>query len=231
MDIKRLTEAVIVVVLAVLALSVGVISATEAGNELETKKILMVIAPEGFDEKQLSEPKQVFEAAGAEVVIASKSKEAASGMSGDEVKPDISFYDVNPGDYDVIVIVGGTGSKRHLWEDEDLHALVKEAYEKGKVVSAIGLSPVVLAKAGILEDKKCTGFRTVLKVVGLYGATYVDEGVVISDRIVTGRDSEAANEFANAIIGVTQKSRLPGFEAIVAVAGLLAVGYVLRRRR
>lgn len=233
MDIKRLTEAGIVMVMLVLALVLNlcVISATEAGNELKTKKILMVIAPEGFDEKQLSEPKQIFEAAGAEVVIASESKEAASGMAGEEVKPDISFYDANPGDYDVIVIVGGTGSKRDLWEDEDLHALVKEANEKGKVVSAIGLSPVVLAKAGILEDTNCTAYFRVAKILELHGATYVDENVVISDRIVTGRDSEAANEFANAIIGVTPKSRLPGFEAIVAVAGLLAVGYVLRRRR
>ena len=228
MDIKRLTEAVIVVVL-VLALNLCVINAAKAG--LGKERILMVIAHEGFDEKQLSEPKQIFEAAGAEVVIASESKEAASGIVGEEVKPDISFYDVNPGDYDVIVIVGGTGSKRHLWEDEDLHALVKEAYEKGKVVSAIGLSPVVLAKAGILEDTNCTAYFRVAKILELHGATYVDENVVISDRIVTGRDSEAANEFANAIIGVTPKSRLPGFEAIVAVAGLLAVGYVLRRRR
>ena len=186
MDIKRLTEAVIVVVVLVLAISVGVMTATEAGNELKTKKILMVIAQEGFDEKQLSEPKHVFEAAGAKVVVASKSKEAASGIMGEEVKPDISFYDVNPGDYDVIVIVGGTGSKRELWEDEDLHVLVKEAYEKGKVVSAIGLSPVVLAKAGILEDTNCTAYFRVAKILELHGATYVDENVVISDRIVTG---------------------------------------------
>lgn len=98
-------------------------------------------------------------------------------------------------------------------------------------MSAIGISPVVLAKAGILEDKECTAYFRVAKILELHGATYVDEGVVISDRIVTVRDTEAANEFANAIIGVTPKSLLPGFEAILAVAGLLAVGYVLRKRR
>lgn len=80
-----------------------------------------------------------------------------------------------------------------------MHALVKEANEKGKVVSAIGLSPVVLANAGILEDTNCTAYFRVAKILELHGATYVDENVVISDRIVTGRDTEAANEFANAI--------------------------------
>lgn len=80
-----------------------------------------------------------------------------------------------------------------------MHALVKEANERVKVVSAIGLSPVVLAKTGILEDTECTAYFRVPKIQELHGATYVDEDVVISDRIVTGRDTEAANESANAI--------------------------------
>jgi protease I len=229
--------------------SMVVTSAARAENELEGKRILMVIAPDGFNERELSEPKGIFEAEGAEVMIASKSKEVAKGMSGEEVKPDISFAEVNTGEYDAIVIVGGIGSEQHLWDDEELRALVKDVYDKNKVVSAICLSPVVLARAGILKDKECTVFPApdAVAEVESSGAIYVDKGVVVLDKIITAKSPEYADDFATAITEViagegvelpytptpvsTPTPKPAGFEAVFAVAGLLAVLYLIRGRR
>lgn len=245
---NKIAKLIIVAGLLVLV-SMVVTSAARAEKELEGKRILMVIAPDGFNERELSEPKGIFEAEGAEVMIASKSKEVAKGMSGEEVKPDISFAEVNTGEYDAIVIVGGIGSREYLWDDEELRALVKDVYDKNKAVSAICLSPVVLARAGILKDKECTVFKTAESKNELIknGASYVDEGVVVSDKIITAQSPENAVDFATTITEViagegeellytptpvsTPTPKPAGFEAIFAVAGLLAVLYLIRGRR
>ncbi len=101
---NKIAKLIIGVGLLVLVLSMVVTSAASAEKELEGTRILMVIAPDDFNERELSEPKEIFETEGAEVIIASKSKEVAKGMSGGEVKPDISFAEVNTGEYDAIAL-------------------------------------------------------------------------------------------------------------------------------
>ena len=176
-------------------------------EDLGDKNILMVIAPKDFRDEGLFEPKEIFEEKGAKVTIASTSTDIAKGMLGGTVKQDLKISDVNVEGYDAIVIVGGISSKKYLWEDEELRALVKEAYNKDKVVSAICLSPVVLAKAGVLEGKKATVFPDQVAINELKenGAIYVDKSVVVSDRVITGRDSESAKEFALKICNALTK--------------------------
>ncbi len=175
------------------------------------KTILMVIAPEDFRDEELFEPKEIFEEKGAKVTIASTTTEIAKGMLGGTVKPDLKISAVNVGEYDAIVIVGGAGSKEYLWDDEELRAMVKEAYNKDKVLAAICLSPVVLAKAGVLDGKKATVFpdKEAISELRNYGALYLDEEVVVSDNIITGKGPESAKEFASKICAVMTESHYP----------------------
>ena len=167
-------------------------------EDLGDKSILMVIAPKDFRDEELFEPKEIFEEKGAKITVASTSTDTAKGMLSGTVKPDLKISDVNVEEYDVIVIVGGVGSEEYLWGDEELRILVKEAYNKDKIVSAICLSPVVLARAGILEGKQATVFpdREAIDELKRNGANYLDRSVVVSDGVITGRDPESAEEFA-----------------------------------
>jgi len=79
-------------------------------------------------------------------------------MLGGEVQPDFAISDVNASEFDAVVVVGGSGSPKYLWDDTQLRNLVRDAYADGKVVAAICLSPVVLARAGILTGKSATVF-------------------------------------------------------------------------
>ena len=170
-------------------------------KSLQGKKILMVIAPKNFRDEELSIPKQYFESMGATVRIASVSKNEAIGMLGARVKPDLALSEVDIKKYDALVIVGGVGSREYLWNNEELLTLVKEAYDNNKVVAAICLSPVILARAGILEGKEATVFPSndAVEELKKAGAKYVDKPVVISGKIITARDPKAAEEFAKAI--------------------------------
>lgn len=167
-------------------------------GDLGNKSILMVIAPKDFRDEEFFEPKEIFEERGVKISVASTSTDTAEGMLGGRVKPDLKISDVNVEEYDAIVIVGGAGSKEYLWGNKELRILVKEAYKKDKIVSAICLSPVVLARAGILEGKQATVFpdREAIDELKRNGANYLNRSVVVSDGVITGRDPESAEEFA-----------------------------------
>jgi len=123
----------------------------------EKGKILMIIAPKDFRDEELSVPEEIFEKNGYRVYIASTEKEA-TGMLGKRVSVDYLLEDVDISEYDALVIVGGSGSRYYLWNNKELIDMVKKAYNEGRVVAAICLSPVVLANSGILKGKEATVF-------------------------------------------------------------------------
>ena len=235
---------VAVLVLVLVALFMSVDSASVTGKELEGKRVLMVVAPEGYKEEELSVPSSIFEDSGAEVVVASTRTGIARGMSGGEVAVNLSVGDVNISDYDAIVIVGGVGSMKYLWDDSDLRDMVRAAYDNHKTVAAICLSPVVLARAGILRDKECTAFVTAKEELIKNGGRYQDAGVVVSGNIVTAKGPEYAREFAMAVSDVmlnrssSRPYEMPSPEpegfvtSLVAVAiAVVSVLFALRLRR
>ncbi len=215
------------------------------GKELEGRRVLMVIAPEGYREEELSVPQGIFRELGAEVVVASTRRGIARGMFGGEVNVNITIGEVNLSDYDAIVIAGGAGSRQYLWDDNDLRALVTAAYEDNKPVGAICISPVVLARAGILKDKECTAYHAVKDELINAGARYKDEGVVVSGNIITAKGPKEAIDFAIAISEVMMnKGYRPspspspmltpkpgGFGFGAMVAGVAAVLALLRQSK
>ena len=96
---------------------------------------------------------------GVSITVASNSTKEAHGVLGGKIKPDIAIKEAIMAEYDGLVIVGGPGSREYLWPNKDLQRLVKDAFDQDKVVAAICISPVILARAKVLEDKDCTVFK------------------------------------------------------------------------
>lgn len=165
-------------------------------------KVLVVIPPENFRDEELADPVAAFQNAGIDFDIASTKRGVCRGMLGARASASLSFEDVDPGEYEGIVIVGGSGSPVHLWNDEMLKKLVQYFYKNRKVVAAICLSPVVLANAGVLKEKTVTCYispaskREILKV----GARLTENPVVVDGSVITANGPAAAKEFAAAII-------------------------------
>ncbi len=171
-------------------------------SEYKGKKILLVIAQEQFRDEECFVPKQLFEAARTKVTVAAEFTDTAKGMLGGTIEPDIRVAEASMDDYDAIVISGGAGSRTYLWDNKNLQQLVKVAYAKGKVVSAICISPVVLARAGVLKGKKSTVFKSpeTLRELKKYGALHEDREVIVSGRVITGRDPQSAEAFGKAVL-------------------------------
>lgn len=179
-----------------------------SSGDLEDKKILMVVAQRNFRDEEFFEPREIFEDMDIDVTVASNTTDEAEGALGNKIKPDISIDKAIAADYDAIVIAGGGGSREYLWSNEKLHELVQDAIEHDKVVAAICISPVVLAKAGVLEDKRATVFKDAacIKELKSCKAVYEDEEVIISDNIVTGRDPKCAEKFGEAVLEALSKT-------------------------
>ncbi len=178
----------------------------EAGGKAMKGKILFIIAPENFRDEELLKPKKVLENAGYEVEIASTKTGKAVGMLGTEIEVSKNAYEVSPSEYKAIVLVGGIGANV-FFDDEKIHKLLKEAYEEGKIVAAICISPVTLAKAGLLKGKKATVWQSEAKVIESYGAKYTGSDVERDGRIITASGPEAAEKFGETIAKALEENQ------------------------
>jgi protease I len=165
-------------------------------------KVLIAIAPEKFRDEELAEPVAALQKAGIGFDIASTRRGTCTGMLGAKAAATLAFEEVDPKPYDGIIVVGGSGSQAHLWEDDMLAVLVKYFRESGKVVAAICFAPVVLARAGVLKGRKATYSESpvAFREMKAGGAVLVNQPVVADTRIVTANGPGASKAFADAVV-------------------------------
>jgi protease I len=162
-----------------------------------TMKLLVVIAPERFRDEELFEPLEVFRKAGIGYDIASVRAGTCSGMLGGKCEATLDLAQARAEDYDGIAVIGGAGSPEFLWGHSRLLALVAGFAKSGKPVGAICLSPVVLARAGVLGGRRATVFRTPDSVAEMHkgGADLRGDAVVVDGRFITANGPAAARRF------------------------------------
>ena len=166
----------------------------------------MIIAHRDFRDEEYFVPKEILEGAGAEVKTASNQMGRALGADGGEVEIDLLVKDLNPADFDVVVFIGGPGCLGNL-DNENSYQVAKETVSQNKILASICISPIILAKAGVLKGKKATVWsspmdRSPVKILEENGAIYQDELVVVDGKIITGNGPGAAKEFGEAIVEV-----------------------------
>lgn len=166
---------------------------------LENKKILMVVAPKGFKDAECFIPKEIFEKAGASVQIASLNIGRAESEEGKSLEIDFAVDGVRVENFDAVVFVGGPGMAK-LTEEPSFIDLASDFFEAGKLVTAICIAPVILAKAGILSGKPATVFESGSSDLEEAGAEYTGADVTQAEKIITANGPAASEKFAKAII-------------------------------
>jgi len=163
------------------------------------KKAVMIIAQGDFRDEEFLQPKEILEKNSIEVKVASSSLKLARGVLGAKVKPDILINDVKAGDFAAIIFVGGPGSSEY-WNDPVAHKLAQEAAKTNKIVAAICIAPVTLAKAGVLKGKRATVWYSEAGQIKASGANYTGSSVEKDGNIITANGPQAAKEFAEEIV-------------------------------
>jgi protease I len=167
----------------------------QAEPVLNGRSVLFILPPRTFRDEEFSTPRMLFERSGAQVTVVSSTLTPVTGMRGTIVTPDAPIGTVHGGEFDALLLVGGTGS-RAFWHDATVHRMVRDAYDASKVVSAICLAPVTLANAGLLRGRRATAYPSAQGYLEWKGAIYTGAPVETDGSIVTARGPEVAEEFA-----------------------------------
>lgn len=159
------------------------------------KKIygLFIVSPIKFADKEYFIPKKIFEKNNIIIQVASTKREKVVSMKNIQIEVDLTFDEIEVNQFDFIIIVGGFGVKQYLWDNLMLHKII---------IGAICLSPVILAKGGILNNKKATVFRRIdaLKEFAKFNIEYINKDVVVAGNIITANSPRSSENFAKAVL-------------------------------
>ena len=163
------------------------------------KKILMVIANNNFNDTEYAVPRKIFEENGYSVMVAAGEKGKCYGSGGLEVEADFALGDVNTDMFLAVVFIGGDGTEIYFNDEKALN-LARDFNYAEKPVCAICIAPVILAKAGLLSNKKATVWAGSARDLEMVDAVYTAERVTVDGNIVTASGPSAAEEYAEKIL-------------------------------
>ncbi|SMO91514.1 DJ-1/PfpI family protein [Melghirimyces algeriensis] len=167
-----------------------------------SKKALLIIPPDRFNEDELFLPKEELERAGIDVTIASTKTGEITGDYEGKAHAEVIFSDVSADDYDVIAVIGGSGTIDHLWGNQELIRYLKQAYQQKILVSGICAGSVSVAKTGLLSRRKATCYPVDVMIDELKAnnVEYVAQDVVAHDDIITSNGPDGAKAFGKALV-------------------------------
>jgi protease I len=165
---------------------------------LDGKKIVMVLGKQ-YQDEEARQPYEFLVEKGALVDVVSLEKGGLKGLHGSAViEVTKTFDEVDPGDYDAMIIPGGRGPANLRKHPESVD-FVKRFFETGKTVAAICHGPQMLASADLLRGKNITGYDKIREEMLEAGANFTDEPVVIDANLITSREPKDIPSFNKAI--------------------------------
>jgi len=146
---------------------------------------VLIITGDNFEDLEVFYPFYRLREEGFEVHIASN-KDIITGKHGYTIKAHKKFKDVNPEEYDGLVIPGGRAPEK-IRLDQNVLRITKHFFEVNKPVAAICHGPQVLISAGVIRGRKVTCYYGIKDDVIVAGAIWFDKDVVVDGNLVTSR--------------------------------------------
>ncbi len=161
---------------------------------------ILILTGDAAETLEVFYPYQRLQEAGYEVHIGAPEKRKLQFVVHDFVdgfdtyteKPghtwdaDIAFADVNPADYDAIVVPGGRAPE-YIRNNEDAKRIVRYFFEKNEPVAATCHGPLLLAAAGVLKGRTSSAYPELAVDVEAAGAVFENGGAVVAGNLVTSR--------------------------------------------
>ena len=174
-------------------------------NELQGRKVAILLAPVGSEQVEFTEPKKAVEDAGAEVeVVGIQTGEAQTMNSdvnmGETFTVEKTFSEVSVDDYDALIVPGGTVGADNLRGSEEAVAFVHGFFEQEKPVGVICHGPWTLVEADVVRGRTLTSYPTLQTDIRNAGGEWVDEEVVTDQGLVTSRNPDDLPAFCSKLV-------------------------------
>jgi protease I len=159
-------------------------------QQLHGKKVAILVE-NGFEQEELTRPQRALEEAGAQTQIVSPAGRTVKGWDhtewGDEFTVDMPLNEARVEAFDALLLPGGVMNPDKLRRNPQAQQFVRGFFEAGKPVAAICHAPWTLIDAGVVEGRRLTSYNTLQMDLKNAGAEWVDQEVVVDDRLVTSR--------------------------------------------
>ncbi len=163
-------------------------------------KRAVIITAQGFQDEEYTYPYYRLLEAGFKVDVATKDKAVVHGKYGVPAKPTMDTKDLKEADFDLVVLPGGHEAPDRVRQIKEVLTLVKEMYEKGKIVAAICHGPWIAISAGIVKGKKATSYIGMADDLRNAGAEYVEADVVEDGNLITSPHYRNNGDFMKAVL-------------------------------
>lgn len=170
-----------------------------AAKWLEGEKIAF-LCTNGFEDTELTEPWRTVAEAGAKPVLVSPHSGVITGKHGQRVTVDLPVDLARASLFDGLVLPGGRANSDTLRQDPYAIGFVRDFMDANKPVAAICRGSWILAEAAVVRGRRLTSTPGLQDVHTAAGATWVDEEVVIDDRLITSRKPADLPAFIAALV-------------------------------
>ena len=173
-------------------------------DELRGKRIAVLVANEGVEEVELTEPLAALREAGAETELLAPEAGVVQAFDhldrSETYEVDRVVGEADAADYDGLVLPGGVANPDQLRTREEAVEFVRAFFEAGKPVGAICHAPWTLVEAGVLGGRTVTSWPSLETDLRNAGAEWVDEEVHVDQGLVTSRKPDDLPAFNAKIV-------------------------------
>jgi protease I len=173
-------------------------------DELQGKRVAFIVANDGVEEVELTEPWTAVERAGGTAVLlapqAGKVQAYHHLDRAESFEVDELIADADPAEFDAIVLPGGVANPDQLRTDEDAVGFVRTFAEGGRPVAAICHAPWTLIESGVVAGRRLTSWPSLKTDLRNAGATWVDDEVVVDGNLITSRNPDDLPAFCRQLV-------------------------------
>ncbi|MBD3881184.1 type 1 glutamine amidotransferase [Phormidium tenue FACHB-886] len=159
-------------------------------QQLTGKKVAILVT-DGFEQAELTQPKQALEQAGAQTHIVSPNSDRVQGWNhfdkADFFQVDVPLEQASPANYDALLLPGGVANPDQLRMQPKAVQFIRAFAEASKPIAAICHGPWTLIEAGVVKGRTVTSWESLKTDLQNAGAHWVDQEVVVDNGIITSR--------------------------------------------
>jgi len=171
--------------------------------QLNGKKVAILVE-DGFEQVELTSPKEALEAAGAKTYIISPKADKVKGWKhtkwGKEFPVDVGLDQAKADNYDALLLPGGVMNPDKLRTNKKAVEFVRSFFDQAKPVAAICHGPWTLIEANVVKGRKVTSYPSIQTDLKNAGANWVDQEVVVDRGLVTSRKPDDLPAFNRKIV-------------------------------
>jgi protease I len=176
-----------------------------------TGKKVAILVEDGFEQVELTSPKEALEAYGAQTHIVSPKSGNVKGWEhtkwGQEFPVDVAIEQANANDYDALLLPGGVKNPDKLRTNKKAVNFVRSFFDQGKPVAAICHGPWMLVEADVVNGRKVTSYPSIQTDLKNAGANWVDQEVVVDQGLVTSRKPDDLPAFNRKLVEEISEGR------------------------